>query len=58
MNTKVQVQVQVPVPITMQSDEDLLNELNRRGKLVKWVRKALKEPCKPAQSEERLHGCN
>ena len=29
MNTKVQVQV--PVPITMQSDEDLLNELNRRG---------------------------
>jgi hypothetical protein len=52
------VQVQVPVPITMQSDEDLLNELNRRGKLVKWVRKALKEPCKPAQSEERLHGCN
>ena len=56
MNNKLQVQV--PVPITMQSDEDLLNELNRRGKLVKWVRKALKEPCKPAQSEERLHGCN
>jgi hypothetical protein len=56
MNTKVQVPftrrlqggykaftVQVPVPITMLSDEDILAELNRRNKLVKFSRKRIKK---------------
>jgi len=38
------VQVQVPVPITMLSDADIVAELNRRKVLIKWARKALKEP--------------
>jgi|TARA_R110000772_G_scaffold185573_1_gene296709 hypothetical protein len=57
MNTKVQVPftrrlqgaykaftVQVPVPITMVSNQDLIDELNRREVLVKWARKAIPEP--------------
>ena len=57
MNTKVQVPftrrlqgaykaftVQVPVPITMVSDQDLIDELNRREAKVKWARKAIPEP--------------
>ena len=44
MNNKVQVQVQVPVPITMVSNQDLIDELNRREVLVKWARKAIPEP--------------
>jgi hypothetical protein len=56
MNTKVQVPftrwlqgdykaftVQVPVPITMLSDQDILAELNRRNKLVKFSRKRIKK---------------
>ena len=31
--------VQVPVAITMVSDQALINELNRRDKMVKWSRK-------------------
>jgi hypothetical protein len=42
MNTNVRIEV--PVPITMLSDEDILAELNRRGQLVKWARKATPEP--------------
>jgi len=39
-NTKVGYStVQVPVPITMVSDQALINELNRRDKMVKWSRK-------------------
>ena len=51
MNTKVQVPftrrlqgaykaftVQVPVPITMVSNQDLIDELNRREVKVKWAR--------------------
>jgi|TARA_R110002074_G_scaffold170326_1_gene332633 hypothetical protein len=41
MNTKLQVQV--PVPITMLSDQALINELNRRDKLIKWARKVTQE---------------
>ena len=37
MNNKLQVQV--PVPITMLSDQAIINELNRRNKLIKWARK-------------------
>jgi hypothetical protein len=39
MNNKVQVQV--PVPITMLSDQAIINELNRRNKLIKWARKRI-----------------
>ena len=42
MNTNVKIEV--PVPITMVSDQDLIDELNRRGQLVKWARKATPEP--------------
>jgi len=43
-NTKVGYStVQVPVPITMVSDQALINELNRRDKLVKWSRNATQE---------------
>jgi hypothetical protein len=35
--------VQVPVPITMLSDQDILAELNRRNKLVKFSRKRIKK---------------
>ena len=31
--------VLVPVAITMVSDQALINELNRRDKMVKWSRK-------------------
>ena len=36
--------VDVPIAITLVSDDDLLNELNRRGQLVKWARKSTAEP--------------
>ena len=36
--------MQVPVPITMVSDQDLIDELNRREAKVKWARKAIPEP--------------
>jgi len=36
--------VDVPIAITLVSDDDLLNELNRRGQLVKWARKPSPEP--------------
>jgi hypothetical protein len=39
MNNKMQVQV--PVPITMLSDQAIINELNRRNKLIKWARKRI-----------------
>jgi len=39
MNNKVQVQV--PVPITMVSNQDLIDELNRREAKVKWARKVM-----------------
>jgi len=39
MNNKLQVQV--PVPITMLSDQAIINELNRRNKLIKWARKRI-----------------
>ena len=42
MNTNVTIEV--PVPITMVSDQELIDELNRRGQLVKWARKAIPEP--------------
>jgi hypothetical protein len=32
------------VPITMVSNQDLIDELNRREVLVKWARKAIPEP--------------
>tara|TARA_R110000782_G_scaffold189592_1_gene279488 strand:- start:1647 stop:1877 length:231 start_codon:yes stop_codon:yes gene_type:complete len=55
MNTKVQVPFTrrlqgaykaftVQVPITMVSNQDLIDELNRREVLVKWARKAIPEP--------------
>jgi len=39
MNTNVNLKVQVPVPITMLADSEILAELNRRNKLIKWARK-------------------
>jgi hypothetical protein len=56
MNTKVNLKVQVPVPITMLSDSEILAELNRRNLLIKWARKALKQPCKPTLSEGKVYG--
>ena len=47
MNNKVQVQVQVPVPITMVSNQDLIDELNRRGAKVKWAKKVMSPNFKP-----------
>ena len=45
MNTKVQVQV--PVPITMVSNQDLIDELNRREVKVKWARKVMSPNSQP-----------
>ena len=45
MNNKVQVQV--PVPITMVSNQDLIDELNRREVLVKWARIVMSPNSKP-----------
>jgi hypothetical protein len=56
MNTKVNLKVQVPVPITMLADSEILAELNRRNLLIKWARKALKQPCKPNLSEGKVYG--
>jgi|TARA_B110000305_G_scaffold128536_1_gene143812 hypothetical protein len=60
MNTKVQVPftrrlqgaykaftVQVPVPITMVSNQDLIDELNRREAKVKWARIVMSPNSKP-----------
>ena len=60
MNTTVQVPftrrlqgaykaftVQVPVPITMVSNQDLIDELNRREVKVKWARIVMSPNSKP-----------
>jgi len=41
------VQVQVPVPITMVSNQDLIDELNRREAKVKWARIVMSPNSKP-----------
>ncbi len=39
MNNKLQVIV--PVPMSMLADADIVEEINRRQMLVKWVRKPI-----------------
>ena len=38
------VKIEVPVPLTMVSDQELIDELNRRERLVKWSRNVLPVP--------------
>ena len=38
------IKIEVPIPLTMVSDQELIGELNRRQRLVKWARQAIKEP--------------
>jgi|TARA_B110000240_G_scaffold12820_1_gene13350 hypothetical protein len=41
------VTIEVPVPITMVSDQELIDELNRREAKVKWARIVMSPNSKP-----------
>jgi excisionase family DNA binding protein len=41
------VKIEVPVPITMVSNQDLIDELNRREAKVKWARIVMSPNSKP-----------